>query len=107
MAKPDFSHKRLAKEFETVSAMIELYCQNHHSRSSHGGLCSECKKLKEYACKKLSRCPFQETKPTCAKCTVHCYNRDMRSRIKTIMKYAGPRMVYKHPLMALKHLLDG
>jgi hypothetical protein len=28
----------------------------------------------------------------------------MREEIKTVMRYAGPRMVYKHPIMGFRHL---
>ena len=31
----------------------------------------------------------------------------MRARIREVMRYAGPRMLLSHPLMALRHLLDG
>jgi hypothetical protein len=30
----------------------------------------------------------------------------MRERIRTVMRYAGPRMALRHPLLALAHLLD-
>jgi hypothetical protein len=31
----------------------------------------------------------------------------MRENIRKVMRYAGPRMIYHHPIMALRHLLDG
>lgn len=30
----------------------------------------------------------------------------MRDRVKAVMRYAGPRMIIHHPLMALRHMLD-
>jgi hypothetical protein len=30
----------------------------------------------------------------------------MRQRVKTVMQYAGPRMMSCHPIMAIFHLLD-
>lgn len=30
----------------------------------------------------------------------------MRERVKQVMRYAGPRMMLKHPLLALQHLFD-
>jgi hypothetical protein len=31
----------------------------------------------------------------------------MRERVKEVMKYSGPRMTYRHPLLAFFHLVDG
>ena len=102
-----FSHKRLTNEFKTITAMLQIYCNAHHSDSKKGStLCPECKELQQYAQKRLNSCPFQGDKPTCANCQIHCYKKSMRSRIQAVMRYAGPRMMYKHPIMALRHLLD-
>jgi hypothetical protein len=54
---------------------------------------------------RLAKCPFQENKSTCANCTVHCYKPDMRQRVRAVMRYAGPRMMWRHPILALTHLL--
>lgn len=84
--------------------MIKLYCRENHA---HGGLCPECSSLVEYARQRLEKCPFHEGKTTCVKCPVHCYSPVMRERIRVIMRYAGPRMPYRHPLLAVWHILDG
>lgn len=31
----------------------------------------------------------------------------MREQIKAVMRYAGPRMLLHHPILALFHMLDG
>ena len=31
----------------------------------------------------------------------------MRARVKDVMRYAGPRMTWRHPLLALDHMLSG
>jgi hypothetical protein len=31
----------------------------------------------------------------------------MRQRIRAVMRYAGPRMLLRHPGMAIMHLFDG
>jgi hypothetical protein len=31
----------------------------------------------------------------------------MRADIKEVMRYAGPRLIYSHPILAIMHLLDG
>ncbi len=100
-----FNHRRLVREFRTITAMITVYCKSHHH--SDKSPCPECDKLLDYAKKRLQRCPFQQHKPTCGNCTVHCYKPTMREKIKIIMQFAGPRMISRHPLMAFRHLIDG
>ena len=97
-------HGRVQREMKTVRAMINLYCRAHHQTNST--LCSECERLNSYALNRLSRCPFQGNKSTCSKCEVHCYNMDMKQRIVEVMRFAGPRMLLHHPLLAIAHLLD-
>jgi len=97
--------KRLDREKATVQMMIELYCKAHHNPDTK--LCSGCQELLEYAMTRLAHCKFGESKPTCAKCTVHCYKPEMRKRIQKIMRYSGPRMIYTHPIAAIRHVFDG
>jgi hypothetical protein len=85
--------------------MIELYCEGQHG--THRALCSECRELLDYANLRLDKCPFQDGKTTCANCAVHCYKPAMRERVRVVMRWAGPRMVWRHPVLALAHLLDG
>lgn len=96
---------RIAREKKTIALMITMYCNRHHSRGD--GLCNECLKLLDYAEKRLDKCLFNKDKPTCTKCTVHCYKPDMRERVRIVMRYSGPRMIYRHPVLALHHLIGG
>ncbi len=96
---------RLAREARTIEAMVHLHCHDHHD--GRQGLCPACRELVAYAHRRLERCPFGESKPTCARCPVHCYRPDMREQVRAVMRYAGPRMLWRHPLLALQHLLDG
>ena len=68
-------------------------------------LCPECSALLDYALRRLDSCRFGNGKPSCRKCPVHCYRADMRERIRTVMRWAGPRMIFHHPLAATRHLL--
>ena len=97
-------HPRLTRENRTVDLMIRLYCRKQHAQTAP---CPECRELQEYARLKLEKCPFRENKPTCAKCKVHCYKPEMRARIKKVMRFSGPRMLLYHPVLAIRHLLDG
>ena len=99
----DIDRKR-EREKSTVSLMISIYCRKKHGTKS--GLCPECLKLKEYAMIRSDKCPFMETKTFCSNCKVHCYKPDMRENIRAVMKYAGPRMIFYHPWMALRHIAE-
>ncbi|MBN2297221.1 MAG: nitrous oxide-stimulated promoter family protein [Deltaproteobacteria bacterium] len=98
-------HVNMKRELRTLKAMIEIYCHDHHRIRS--GLCPECTTLLEYARSRLEKCPFRDDKPVCSKCPVHCYRPDMRGRIRSVMSYAGRRMLFRHPVLALVHLING
>ena len=106
-AKPknDLSGARLAREFKTMAVMVRIFCRDHHHPADD--LCAECRQFLDYAGVRLERCRFGEAKPTCANCPVHCYQRDRREQARVVMRYAGPRMVWEHPIMSLRHWLDG
>lgn len=129
----DVLKRKREREQEIVSQMIALYCKGNHSahRSvslrERGGemrqmregaalrergsgerwdLCPECAELEAYAHARSERCPFMEEKTFCSNCTVHCYRPEMRERIRTVMRYAGPRMLFHHPVMAIRHMIE-
>ncbi|MDO4354921.1 MAG: nitrous oxide-stimulated promoter family protein [Clostridia bacterium] len=92
------------REKEVVSEMIALYCRKrHHTR---GALCASCAELEAYARARSDRCPFMETKTFCSNCRVHCYRPEMRERIRQVMRFSGPRMLFVHPAMALSHGIE-
>jgi len=95
---------RLRREWRTVEAMIALACRGRH-RGRRGALCPACDELRSYAELRLTRCPFGAGKPTCANCRVHCYRPEMRERMRDVMRFAGPRMLTRHPYLALMHLV--
>ena len=84
--------------------MVRIYCRDHHGKRD--GLCPECASLLEYSTGRLDRCPYGDAKPTCAECPVHCYRPTSREQIRAVMRYAGPRMLLRHPILALRHRLD-
>jgi hypothetical protein len=99
-------HRRITREQRTIAAMIAIYCRDYHANPVPA-LCPECTKLLAYAHGRLDVCPFQEAKPACNLCQVHCYSATMRAQVTAVMRYAGPRMVLRHPVLSLLHLLDG
>lgn len=94
----------LERERLTIRKMVEIYCSDHHGGDT---LCPDCAKFMDYAEVRLDKCPFGEAKPTCSNCPVHCYKPDYRAEAKAIMRYAGPRMLLRHPVLTVKHYVDG
>ncbi len=98
--------KRLARERLTMARMVRIYCTAHHDNCGDG-LCAPCREFLNYAEARLRKCPYAEHKPTCANCPVHCYKPVRKDQAREIMRYAGPRMLLRHPLLAIAHQLDG
>ncbi len=96
---------RFRRERKTINAMIGIFCREQHATA--GGLCPECAALSAYAGQRLDNCPFGDDKPTCAKCPIHCYKPAAREQIRAVMRYAGPRMLFRRPVLAIFHLLEG
>ncbi len=96
--------RRNKREKDTALKMIRIYCRNHHQ--TNADLCVDCRDLTDYALLRIDRCPFAPDKPACNKCPVHCYQPQMRERIRTVMRYSGPRMLLYHPRLAILHLFD-
>ena len=99
-------HPRIQREKKTIDKMVHVYCKGKHNTKGNQ-LCNDCSEFLSYAYKRLDKCPFQEEKSTCGKCLVHCYQPDMREKAKKIMRYSGPRLIYKSPMLALHHVFDG
>ena len=102
MNRPEIETKR-QREKKTVALMIRLYCRKKHGSKE---LCPECKELTEYAMMRSDKCPFMETKTFCSNCRVHCYKPEMREKIRAVMRFSGPRMIFSHPVMAVRHVIE-
>ena len=79
------------REKQVVALMISLYCRKKH-HTLKGRLCPECEALLSYAHLRSDRCQ------------VHCYKPEMREKIREVMRFAGPRMLPRHPLMVIDHM---
>jgi hypothetical protein len=100
MNNTNFKH-RIAKEKETIRVMIDIYCKRKHKSTE---LCEECLALCDYALDRLTLCKFGDEKPPCRKCPVHCYKKDMREKIKEVMRFSGPRLIFYRPVETVRHL---
>lgn len=93
------------REQKMLAEMIKAYCMGNHSPAK-GTLCTECSELLAYAAARTQRCPFMENKTFCSNCPVQCYESTRREQIKQVMRYAGPRMLFSHPVMVFRHLIE-
>lgn len=91
------------RDKKVVKTMIQMYCSNHHCGTS---LCKDCTELTEYCFRKIDKCPLGSKKTNCQRCPIHCYEPQQREKIKKVMKYAGPRMTFSHPMIALRHIIS-
>ncbi|WP_295730386.1 nitrous oxide-stimulated promoter family protein [uncultured Muribaculum sp.] len=99
--------ERIEREKLVVRCMIAMYCSRFHRFDGRRDvLCDECRTLFDYACARIDMCPKRGDKSSCRKCEIHCYSQSRRDDIRRVMRYAGPRMLFIHPAMAIRHLID-
>lgn len=91
-------HPRVQREKRILNIMIQDYCKDIHGQNE---LCDECSDLRDYAERKLVKCPFLKDKPVCSNCTLHCYNTNYKEKVTEVMRTIGPKMIYKHTWDAL------
>ena len=92
------------REKAMVNEMIAFYCRKKHG--TRGGLCPDCAALAVYARQRSDRCPFMATKTFCSNCKVHCNQPEMREKIRDVMRFSGPRMLFVHPVAAIRHVME-
>lgn len=103
--------KRRAREMRVISQMICIYCEHNHvdarTETAYCGepLCPECAKIDAYAVTRTQRCKKMDEKTSCEECANHCYKPEEREYIREVMRFAGPRMITKHPIEAIRHLI--
>ncbi|MFA5449657.1 MAG: nitrous oxide-stimulated promoter family protein [Clostridia bacterium] len=93
------------KEIEVVTLMIKRYCRGKH-KTRGNKLCADCTELLDYVKFRRAKCPYQDDKPFCSNCKTHCYKPAMRSKIREVMRYSGPRIIFRHPIISVRHLVE-
>jgi hypothetical protein len=93
------------REKLTIRNMIGIYCRgNRHCAS---GICQECEKLLRYAYARINACPYDGSiKPVCGLCRTNCFSPEMHRLFSAVMRYSGPRMMVRHPVLTLAHFCD-
>ena len=85
-------------EVHLVDSMIDLYAAAHRFNSSQSDAensnpaVPDTEMLKAYTHKRLEQCRYRD-KP------------EMRRQIRMVMRYSGPRMLFRHPVLSLQHLI--
>jgi len=93
---------RIEREKKVITIMIAMYCKKHH----HSGIdCVYCEELKAFAFHRIDKCRFKANKPNCSDCHVHCFGKEKREQVREVMRFAGPRMMWKHPVIAMRHVI--
>ncbi|AMP21189.1 hypothetical protein AZF37_08490 [endosymbiont 'TC1' of Trimyema compressum] len=83
--------------------MITLYCKKNHESER---VCPECKELMAYSDVRAECCPNIEEDVFCSKCSTQCYSKDKKQVMGKVMRYAGPRMLFYHPLLLVRHIFQ-
>lgn len=91
------------RDRQAIELMLRLYCRDKHKPTQP--LCTACQELLQYARLRLELCRHYPEKPACSKCPNPCYKPSRRQQMIDVMRYAGPRMLYTHPIVALRHLM--
>lgn len=89
----------LELELETLQRLLDIYCSADEAARRPGA-----ERLLLYAAGRLAKCPHQP-KPVCRRCPTHCFSTEMRGLIREVMRFAGPRMPLRHPLLTLRYYL--
>ena len=84
--------------------MIRLYCRKKHR--SKDGLCEECRERYEYVGQRRMHCPFGDKKTFCSNCKIQCYKPSMKEKIRVVMKYSGPRLLFYNPKLVQAHVRE-
>ncbi|MDO4753595.1 MAG: nitrous oxide-stimulated promoter family protein [Bacillota bacterium] len=113
------TNKKRNDEKKLVSRMIAVYCRKKHrqlpkkiikiriqGKEISLSLCDECASLLGYAMKRADLCPFMQEKTFCSNCKVHCYTPDMRGKIKNVMRFSGPHLLFTNPVTVVRHLIE-
>lgn len=85
------------QEKELIEVMIKIYEDGNHVDLSE---------LKNYSFRRIENCPRKKEKTFCSSCPIHCYQKIYRHKIREVMKYSGKRILFKHPLLTIKHLIN-
>jgi hypothetical protein len=110
--------KHQVADLKVLVRFVELYCSSRHRGTARTFeelppemavvfrkppvLCPECAELVCHGIQKRIKCPL-DPKPSCKKCSIHCYSSEYRARVREIMAFSGRRMILRGRLDYLWH----
>jgi hypothetical protein len=69
-------------------------------------VCDECAELLRYAEQRRAFCP-KDPKPFCSTCDTHCFRPGMRESMREVMRYSGPRAMFRgYAIQGIRHLIE-
>ena len=68
-------------------------------------LCPECLDLVKESAKHTNRCRHLAYKTFCHHCPTPCYAQSAREKIRPIMRYSGPRIMTRHPVLGVQYMV--
>jgi len=80
------NRQRQQSEIDIIDRFTQVFCRKNHGTAEE--LCDACQELRDYAVSRLMKCPY-DPKPPCKQCPNHCFEADMRLRIKEVMRFSG------------------
>ena len=96
---------RLDREYRTMHCMVQIYCADHHATAG-GALCGECGEFLGLRAAPAREVPVRRRKAGLRQVPDPLLQAAQREQARSIMRYAGPRMVLRHPWLSLTHMLD-
>lgn len=125
--EPELARAKKTLEKKTFCAMAALYCraEKHASclsladvagdpeveawirgsgRLSRTPICEACKAMIEDVFRHSERCPHSLYKTFCHECPTPWYSPQKLEAIVPVMHYAGPRLIFSHPLLSFEFI---
>ena len=94
------------KEKENIRKTFGVYCNKEH-KTEGDKLCPKCTALLTTVFIKIGRCPYGIGKPICDKCETPCFGESATKEFREIMSSSQRKMMLTHPIMTLKHKIQG
>lgn len=90
---------------KTLYAMQLIYCSAKHAKDAgEDGLCDPCRDLLKYSLERTKNCSYKAQGRLCSACEIHCFENEQRARIRQVMRFSGPRLIFRKPALALRYL---
>ncbi len=105
------SPEDIQRDTEKLVRFLSIFCDAHHRQRArkqfsfeydripavvHDGpvLCEDCRRLLRHAIMMRVYCPL-EPKPKCRRCPEHCYRPRFKEGMEEVMRYSGPRSLFR------------